>query len=111
WEGAPRPLTKGTRTTRRLDRDLETIVMKALEKEPSRRYQSAAAFSEDIQRYLSNQPILARPPSAVYQFRKLVARHKGLFAFLGVRTAPPETPTPSAPSQPPGSPGPSPSRS
>src|SRR5436309_377081 len=80
----PRSLTKATRTTRRLDRDLETIVMKALEKEPSRRYQSAAAFSEDIQRYLANQPILARPPSAVYQFRKLVARHKGLFAFLGV---------------------------
>ncbi|HTD52627.1 MAG TPA: serine/threonine-protein kinase, partial [Thermoanaerobaculia bacterium] len=60
--------------------DLQTIVGKALEKEPDRRYQSAAAFAEDVERYLASQPILAHPPSTIYQLRKLVARHKLSFA-------------------------------
>ena len=60
--------------------DLETIVLTAVEKEPGRRYQSAAALAEDVRRYLGREPILARPPSVMYQFRKLVARHKLGFA-------------------------------
>jgi serine/threonine protein kinase len=80
-EEAPRPLTRTWKGARKLDSDLATIVHKALEKEPARRYQSAAAVAEDIQRYLSGQPILARPPSTTYQLRKLVARHKVPFAF------------------------------
>lgn len=60
--------------------DIETIVLKAIEKEPERRYQSAAALGEDVERYLVNQPILARPPSAAYQIRKLIVRHKILFS-------------------------------
>lgn len=71
----------------KLDRDLETIVLKALEKEPRRRYQSALALAEDIERYLSKQPILARPPSTVYQLRKLVARHPTAFGFSAVLLA------------------------
>lgn len=65
-----------------IDDDVEAMVLRALEKEPSRRYQTAIAFSEDIERYLTDKPILARAPSAAYQFRKLVARHKVPFAFL-----------------------------
>ena len=64
--------------------DVETIVLKALEKDRDRRYQSASALVADIDRYLNNQPIAARPASAMYQFRKLVARHKASFAFVGV---------------------------
>lgn len=64
-----------------LDDEVETIVLKALEKEPERRYQSAVAFAEDIERYLQRQPILARPSTAAYQLRKLVSRHK-LSAWL-----------------------------
>jgi serine/threonine protein kinase/Flp pilus assembly protein TadD len=60
--------------------DLETILLKALEKSPGRRYQSVAEFAEDIERYLASKPILARPPSTTYQLRKLVARHKWPFA-------------------------------
>ncbi|TWT46227.1 Serine/threonine-protein kinase PknB [Phycisphaerae bacterium RAS1] len=56
--------------------DLETILLKALEKEPDRRYSSAAALGDDIERYLARQPILARRPSAAYQIRKLVERHR-----------------------------------
>ncbi len=66
---------------RSLRGDLNTIALKALEKDRSRRYQGAAAFAEDIERYLTDQPILARPASPFYQFRKLVARHK-LFCLL-----------------------------
>ena len=55
--------TTVARLRRKLRGDLETIVGKALEKESERRYASAAALSEDISRYLTSQPILARPPS------------------------------------------------
>src|SRR5262245_2621043 len=89
-EQAPKPLSRAwgesrdreSRKTERIDRDVETIAFKALEKEPERRYRSAAAMAEDVTRYLTNQPIQARPPSALYQLRKLVARHKAPFASL-----------------------------
>jgi len=80
-EEPPRSLSASFTGTKRLDADVITIANKCLEKESARRYQSAAALSEDIQRFLTNQPILARPPSAAYQFRKLVLRHKGPFAM------------------------------
>lgn len=80
-ERQPSPLSRVWRGTRRLDPDLNTIIRKALEKEPARRYQSALALAEDVQRYLANEPILAQPPSTVTQLRKLVARHKAPFAF------------------------------
>jgi len=67
-----------------IDRDVETIVLKALEKAPERRYQNVTGMAEDLRRYLNNQPIAARQPSAIYQFRKLVVRHKVTFALLAV---------------------------
>jgi len=56
--------------------DIETIVGKALAKERARRYQSASEFASDIDRYLHNQPISARPQSAWYQISKLARRHR-----------------------------------
>ncbi len=56
--------------------DVDAIVAKALERERDRRYQSASELALDIRRCLSSEPVLARPPSVAYQFRKLVARHK-----------------------------------
>jgi len=82
-EQAPRPLSAATSGRMKFDHDLTVIVLKALEKEPARRYQSVAAFDEDVARYVDGQPILARPPSAAYQIRKLVARHKVPFAAAG----------------------------
>ena len=81
---APRALADGWRATVRLDPDLSTIVATALEKEPDRRYASAAAFGDDIGRFLTSEPIQARPPSTMYQLRKLVARRKPLFATAAV---------------------------
>ena len=62
--------------------ELETITLKSLEKDPDRRYQSAMALSDDIERHLTKQPILARPSSTIYQIRKLVARNKLPFGFV-----------------------------
>jgi eukaryotic-like serine/threonine-protein kinase len=60
--------------------DVETIVAKALEKEKERRYSSAAELAEDIRRFLRDEPIAARPPSAAYQARKFARRHTALVA-------------------------------
>jgi non-specific serine/threonine protein kinase/serine/threonine-protein kinase len=60
--------------------DVETIVAKALEKEPERRYASAASLALDLRRYLANEPITARPASAAYQLQKFVRRHTAIVA-------------------------------
>jgi serine/threonine protein kinase/tetratricopeptide (TPR) repeat protein len=56
--------------------ELDWIVMKALEKDRDRRYETASAFAADVQRYLDDEPVLACPPSAVYRLRKFARRHK-----------------------------------
>jgi len=58
--------------------ELETIVHKALEPDRDRRYQSASDLGADIQRYLRDEPILARPASSIYQLRKFARRNRGL---------------------------------
>jgi eukaryotic-like serine/threonine-protein kinase len=63
---------------RSLRGDLDTIVSKAIEKDPSRRYGSAAALGADIRRYLRDETIAARPASAMYRLRKFTRRHRGL---------------------------------
>lgn len=69
---------------RSLRGDVETIIGKALEKEKTRRYQSAADLARDIRRYLSDQPITARPASAVYQLRKFARRNKAIVGGVAV---------------------------
>jgi eukaryotic-like serine/threonine-protein kinase len=56
--------------------EVDWIVMKALEKEPARRYQTAEGLAADISRYLNHEPVEAGPPSALYAFRKFVRRHR-----------------------------------
>jgi eukaryotic-like serine/threonine-protein kinase len=56
--------------------ELDWIVMKALDKERSRRYDTASAFAADVERYLHDEPVEACPPSAVYRFRKFARRQK-----------------------------------
>ncbi len=63
--------------------ELDWIVMKALEKDRNRRYESVSAFAADVQRYLNDEVVVARPPSALYKFRKLVRRNKHVFATIG----------------------------
>jgi WD40 repeat protein/serine/threonine protein kinase len=58
--------------------ELDWIVMKALEKDRNRRYETASAFAADAQRYLNDEPVLACPPSARYQLRKFARRHRAV---------------------------------
>jgi tetratricopeptide (TPR) repeat protein/predicted Ser/Thr protein kinase len=62
--------------------DLETIAAKSLQKERSARYASAAELAADIRRYLALEPILAKPPTAIYQARKFIARHRVLVSAV-----------------------------
>jgi eukaryotic-like serine/threonine-protein kinase len=57
--------------------ELDWIVMKALEKDRSRRYETASGFAMDIERYLADEAVQACPPGAAYRLRKFVRRHKG----------------------------------
>ena len=63
--------------------DLDWIVMKSLEKDRARRYETANGLAMDVQRYLADEPVVACPPSSLYRFQKLVRRNKGLFAAAG----------------------------
>jgi tetratricopeptide (TPR) repeat protein len=65
------------RLSRSLRGELDWIVMKALEKDRNRRYDTASALAEDVQRYLDDEPVLAGPPDARYRLRKFVRRNKG----------------------------------
>jgi serine/threonine-protein kinase len=56
--------------------ELDWIVMKALEKERNRRYETASAFSADVERYLTDEPVAACPPSSLYRLRKFARRNK-----------------------------------
>ena len=60
--------------------DLDWIVMKCLEKDRTRRYETANGLAMDIQRHLDNEPVVARPPTNLYRFQKLVRRNKLAFA-------------------------------
>ncbi len=78
------PPTPPSSLSNRVDGELQTIILKALEKEKSRRYQSAKEMGEDLRRYLDDEPILARPPNSFYVLRKRMRRHRLRIAFGAV---------------------------
>jgi tetratricopeptide (TPR) repeat protein len=64
--------------------ELDWIVMKALEKDRGRRYETATGFALDVQRYLAEEPVLAAPASQWYRLRKLLWRHRGPVVAAGL---------------------------
>jgi Flp pilus assembly protein TadD/serine/threonine protein kinase len=76
--------TEPTRLTKLVRGELDWIVMKALEKDRNRRYESANALAQDLQRYLADEPVLACPPSARYRFGKFARRNKGRLIVAGL---------------------------
>jgi len=77
--GEQDPMRPGS-VDRRLRGDVETILLKALEKECEHRYQSVSALSADIGRFLRHEPIAARPPSVLYQLSRMARRNKAVVA-------------------------------
>ncbi len=84
---AQRQQVEPAKLTSVLRGDLDWIVLKALEKDRTRRYATANALAQDIRRYLENEPVIARPPSTTYRFQKLVRRNKLAFAAAGAVAA------------------------
>ena len=64
--------------------ELDWVVMKCLEKQRDRRYETANGLAREIQRYLANEPVEARPPHAGYRLRKFISRHKGQVLAAGL---------------------------
>ncbi len=76
--------TEPAKLTKLVRGELDWIVMKALEKDRNRRYETASAFAADVQRYLNDEPVLACPPSAMYRFRKFARRNKAALLTASV---------------------------
>jgi serine/threonine protein kinase/tetratricopeptide (TPR) repeat protein len=76
--------TEPARLTKLVRGELDWIVMKALEKDRSRRYETANGFALDIERYLADEPVLACPPSVTYRFRKFARRNRAGLAVAGL---------------------------
>lgn len=62
--------------------DLDWIVMKAMEKDRRRRYETASSLADDLQRHLDNEPVLARPPSTFYRLQKLMQKNRAAFITI-----------------------------
>ena len=75
--------TEPARLSRFVRGDLDWIVMKALAKERNRRYESAIALAQDIERFTNHEPVSAGPPTASYRVRKFARRHRGGLATAG----------------------------
>jgi serine/threonine protein kinase len=69
-----------TALRRQVRGELDWIVMRAMEKDRARRYESAGALAEDVRRFLRHQPVLAGPPSTIYAMRKFAQRHRTVLA-------------------------------
>src|SRR5207244_5425633 len=76
--------TEPAKLTKLVRGELDWIVMKTLEKDRNRRYESASAFAADVQRYLSDEPVQACPPSALYRLGKFTRRNKTGLAIAGL---------------------------
>ena len=79
---AQRRQIEPSRLPRLFQGDLDLIVMKTLEKDRRRRYETAIGLAADLQRHLNNEPVEARPPSPAYRFEKMVRRNKVAFAAI-----------------------------
>jgi serine/threonine protein kinase len=79
---AEKEVIRPSALNRKIDTDIEALLLKALERDPDRRYSSAAGLAEDIDNYLKGEPLIAGPPTSLYRLKKFVRRHKSLVASL-----------------------------
>ena len=83
-DAATKRQTDPVRLARQLRGELDWIILKAIEKDRTRRYETANSMGHDIRRYLNDEPVLAGPPSAAYRARKFVKRHRVAIGVVGV---------------------------
>jgi tetratricopeptide (TPR) repeat protein len=76
--------TDPKRLTGLMKRELDWVVMKCLEKDRNRRYETASGLARDIERFLREEPVEARPPSAAYRMQKFVRKHRGPVVAAGM---------------------------
>jgi serine/threonine protein kinase/tetratricopeptide (TPR) repeat protein len=81
---ASRRRVEAPKLVRLIRGDLDWIVMKCLEKDRTRRYETASRFADDIENFLHNEPVSARPPSRLYRLQRLVRRNRAAFAGSAV---------------------------
>src|SRR5205085_10862565 len=79
--------TEPAKLTRLIRGELDWIVMKALEKDRNRRYETANGFAADVQRYLNDEPVQACPASVGYRFRKFARRNQRALVTVGLLSA------------------------
>src|SRR5262249_41957223 len=79
--------TEPAKLSRLMRGELDWVVMRCLEKDRSRRYDSASNLARDVERYLKDEPVEARPPSATYRLRKLFRRNKAAVLTTAVVAA------------------------
>src|SRR5687767_13892347 len=85
---AKRRSTDGPKLVHQLKGDLDWIVMKCLEKDRTRRYDTANGLAADLKRHLSHEPVIARPPSAAYRLRKFARRNRAVvYGAAGIAAA------------------------
>lgn len=70
----------------KIDADLDWIVMKCIEKDRTRRYETANGLAADLHRHLNSEPVLARPPSTTYRFQKMLRRHRSASLAIALVT-------------------------
>jgi serine/threonine protein kinase len=80
---AARRQTEPARLAKLVRGELDWIVMRAVEKDRTRRYETAGAMARDVERFLSHEPVEAGPPSATYRLRKYARKHRGAFVMAG----------------------------
>ncbi len=81
---AKRRSTEVPKLVRQIEGDLDWIVLKCLEKDRTRRYETANGLAADLTRHLTNEPVLARPPSTAYRFQKAYQRNRTAFAVAAL---------------------------
>lgn len=78
------PMLRGSQLSRLVKGDLDWIAMKAMEKERQRRYETVGELAADIERYLNDDPVEARPPSSIYRMRKMAKRNRVLLVTVSL---------------------------
>ncbi len=81
---ADHPIIPPRQVTRRFNREIEAILLRALTRDPEDRYRTAGALADDLRRFIKREPVQAKPPSILYVLRKQIVRHKFFASVIAI---------------------------